>query len=67
MLPVTMRDRITAVGNTSLAGAYHIGRDLLSGSMDKETLENRLSFIESINLAEQEEFEALYVKYMDFR
>ena len=31
------------------------------------TLENRLSFIESINLAEQGEFETLYVKYMDFR
>ena len=67
LLPVSMRGRVTAAGNTSLAGAYHIGRDLLSGSMDKETLENRLSFIESINLAEQEEFETLYVKYMDFR
>ncbi len=67
LLPVSMRGRVTAAGNTSLAGAYHIGRDLLRGSVDKETLENRLSFIESINLAEQEEFETLYVKYMDFR
>ncbi len=67
LLPVSMRGRVTAAGNTSLAGAYHIGRDLLSGSVDKETLENRLSFIESINLAEQGEFETLYVKYMDFR
>ena len=67
LLPVSMRGRVTAAGDTSLAGAYHIGRDLLRGSVDKETLENRLSFIESINLAEQEEFETLYVKYMDFR
>ena len=35
--------------------------------MDERYYPNRLSFIESINLAEQEEFETLYVKYMDFR
>lgn len=65
LLPVSMRGRVTAVGNTSLAGAYHIGCDLLKGKTGKEKLEKQLSSIESINLAEQEGFDALYIRYMD--
>ncbi len=67
LLPASMRGKVTAAGNTSLAGAYRIGCDLLNGKTDKVQLEKRLSFIESINLAEQEEFNALYVRYMDLR
>lgn len=67
LLPVSMRGKVTAAGNTSLAGAYRIGCDLLDGTTDKGQLEKRLSFIESINLAEQEEFNALYVRYIDLR
>lgn len=67
LLPASMRGKVTAAGNTSLAGAYRIGCDLLNGKTDKVQLEKRLSFIESINLAEQEEFNALYVRYIDLR
>ncbi len=66
LLPTDMRGKVMAAGNTSLAGAYRIGRDLLTGKTDKERLEKRLSSIESINLAEQEGFDMLYVRHMDF-
>lgn len=67
LLPGQMRGTVSAVGNTALAGAYHIGCDLLQDRTSKEKLEESLSSITSINLAEQEEFEGLYVKYMDLR
>ncbi|MDE6847178.1 MAG: ASKHA domain-containing protein [Lachnospiraceae bacterium] len=65
LLPVRMRGIVEAVGNTSLAGAFQIGRDLWRGRTDKKALEQRLSYIESINLAKQEAFEELYVRYMN--
>lgn len=66
LLPEHMRGRVTAVGNTSLAGAYMLGRDLWRGKTNQAALEQSLSSIVSINLAEQEEFERLYVRYMNF-
>ncbi len=65
LLPEHMRGRVQAVGNTSLEGAYRIGRDLCRQRTDKRSLEGRLSAVKSINLAEQEEFERLYLRYMD--
>lgn len=67
LLPEHMRGRVSAVGNTSLAGAYYIGRDLLNGRTRKDELEKQLSSIVSINLAEQAEFEDLYVRSMNLR
>lgn len=66
LLPEHMRGRVTAVGNTSLAGAFKLGRDLWRGKTNPEALEQSLSSIVSINLAEREEFEQLYVRYMNF-
>ena len=66
LLPEHMRGHVRAVGNTSLAGAYLIGRDLWQHKIDRQMLEKSLSFIESINLAKQEEFERLYIQYMNF-
>ncbi|MBD5484073.1 MAG: DUF4445 domain-containing protein [Lachnospiraceae bacterium] len=66
LLPEHMRGRVEAVGNTSLAGAYMLGRDLWRGKTNQEMLEQSLSSIVSINLAEREEFERLYVRYMNF-
>lgn len=66
LLPDFMRGKVRAVGNTSLAGAYQIGRDLWMGRMDEAVLRRRLSCIESINLAEQEGFERLYMRCMEF-
>ena len=67
LLPEHMRGRVLAVGNTSLAGAFRIGRDLCADRIDKQTLERSISSIESINLAKQEAFERLYVQHIDFR
>lgn len=67
LLPERMRGCVQAVGNTSLAGAYRIGCDLWNGRTDRQRLQERLSSIESINLARQEEFEELYVRYMDLK
>lgn len=67
LLPEYMRGHVQAVGNTSLTGAYQVGRDLWRQKTDGHTLERSLSFIESINLAEQEEFERLYIQYMNFK
>lgn len=66
LLPGHMRGRVRAVGNTSLSGAYLIGRDLWQHRIDRQILEQNLSSIESINLANQEEFERLYIQYMNF-
>lgn len=65
LLPETMRGRVRAVGNTALAGAYMIGRDLWMEQTDKRELEQCLSPIIKVNLAEQEAFEALYLRYMN--
>lgn len=66
LLPEHMRGHVRAVGNTSLLGAYRIGRDLWQNRIDKRTLEQSLSSAESMNLAQQEEFEQLYIQYMNF-
>lgn len=65
LLPEQMRGRVKSVGNTSLAGAYMIGRDLWKQQTDKRRLECGLSSIIRINLAEQEAFEKLYLQYMN--
>ena len=65
LLPAYMRDRVRAVGNTSLAGAYELGCALSESETGGEILEKSLSRIESINLAEKSAFEALYLKYMN--
>lgn len=66
LLPEHMRGSVTAVGNTSLMGAWLIGRDLWQHKIDKQALEQSISSIESINLAQQEDFEQLYIQYMNF-
>lgn len=67
LLPERMRGRVQSAGNMSLAGAYRIGRDLWRHKTDRHMLAARLSSIESINLAAQEDFEGLYIRYMNFR
>lgn len=67
LLPEKWKRRTKAVGNTSLAGAFQMGKDLWTGKLREEALDEMLRGIESINLAEQKEFEALYIQYMDLR
>ncbi len=66
LLPESVREVTQAVGNTSLAGAFKIGRDLVKQQVSKESLEQKLCGIESVNLAEQENFESLYLGYLNF-
>lgn len=65
LLPSYMRGRVQAVGNTSLAGAYGLGKDLCGNRADIVGLEARTAFVESVNLAKTGRFEELYLKYMD--
>lgn len=68
LLPVQLRGRVEAVGNTSLAGAFLMGRALWQGRIDRRALEEKLTsgtVIESINLAAKENFAALYLRYMN--
>ncbi len=66
LLPESVREVTHAAGNTSLAGAFKIGRDLVTQQVSKESLEQKLCGIESVNLAEQENFESLYLGYLNF-
>lgn len=66
LLPKSMQGRIRAVGNTSLAGAYLLGRALWLGIVEEETLQKELAHIESINLANQEGFDKRYIGNMNF-
>ena len=70
LLPERLRGRIRAVGNTALEGAYRLGRDLTEGLLTKSRLEEVLAVTENgslhaVNLAKQEGFEKLYIKYMN--
>lgn len=68
LLPVRLRGRVQAVGNTSLAGAYLLGRALWEGRIDRRALTETLSsgsMVESINLAKRKSFATLYLQYMN--
>lgn len=68
LLPVRLRGRVQAVGNTSLAGAFLLGRALWEGRIDRRALTETLSsgrMVESINLAKRKSFATLYLQYMN--
>ena len=63
LLPVQLRGKITAVGNTALSGAYEYGRLLMNGRAEQETAMIKKQ-TESINLAEQDAFQTCYLQAM---
>ncbi len=65
LLPEKWKDCTKAAGNTSLAGAFELGKDLWSGELREETLSEMMRGIKSINLAKEPEFEELYIRYME--
>lgn len=65
LLPESLRGKVQAVGNTSLAGACRLARDLCNGTCNKKSLEEVLRTAESMNLAKQDDFEELYIRYMN--
>ena len=62
LLPKELKERVVAIGNSSLAGAiqYAINPDF-SVSLDKVIL-----MAEEIHIANQEDFQELYIKHMNF-
>lgn len=66
LLPEHVRHITEAAGNTSLAGAFDMGRDLWTGRLNEEEINKTLECIESINLAKEEEFESLYLDFLNF-
>lgn len=66
LLPKEVQRYTRAAGNTSLAGAFAIGRDLWTHRLREEALMERLRHVESINLAKQDGFEELYLQHLHF-
>lgn len=66
LLPENLKSCTQAAGNTSLAGASDMGKDLWGGRLTEDKLSERLSQVESINLAQEEGFDRLYLSYVNF-
>ena len=62
LIPAPLRDKTVAVGNTSLQGAIYYG---MHKSMAQQ-LEKAIAITKERNLASYPEFEAYYLRYMDF-
>lgn len=65
LIPAGLEEKITAAGNTSLAGAVKYGRKLLEEKEDD--LSEIIEESEIFYLAEQKNFEGVYIGFMDFR
>lgn len=68
LLPASLRGRVQVVGNTSLAGAFLMGRALWEGRIDRSALEEMLTsgiVVESVNLAKRKNFAEHYLQYMN--
>ena len=62
LIPKELEMKTIPVGNTVLAGT----KEVLLGRISKEELEKIQTMAEVINLAEENDFEELYLSYMDF-
>jgi Uncharacterized metal-binding protein len=62
LLPQELRDKIKAVGNTCLSGAY---KYLLKGDSEQD-VDNIISLSSEVQLSSDKKFNELYVKYMYF-
>lgn len=66
LIPVSMKERTIAVGNTALAGAFLYGKKYLAED-NPNPAEEIIRISGSMNLAECEEFNDIYVHAMDLR
>ena len=62
LIPKELEMKTNPAGNTVLAGT----KEVLLGRISKEELEKIQTMAEVINLAEENDFEELYLSYMDF-
>ncbi len=64
LLPSGLAERMTAVGNSALYGGYLYGKML---EMTEKPVQKLLSETRSINLAQSEAFEDVYIRAMDLK
>lgn len=64
LIPKELEGKVTAVGNSALTGARCFGKEYLSGKEAGQLVYS--DRIESFNLAEEKEFQELYIQYMNF-
>ena len=62
LIPKELEMKTIPAGNTVLAGT----KEVLLGRISKEELEKIQTMADVINLAEENDFEELYLSYMDF-
>lgn len=66
LLPGIRKEMAEASGNLVPEGTYLIARDLHSGHLSKEQLQEVLAKVKVINLAEMPDFEKKYLEEIDF-
>lgn len=79
LIPIELSEKVTAVGNTSLAGAFLYGKDCIAHEKERKEeqdfagveIENGMDELDelietcmTLNLAEEEQFQTLYIKAM---
>ena len=64
LIPKELEKKVKAVGNSALAGARSFGKEYLKEKAAKRLVHTEK--IESFNLAEEDEFQELYIQYMNF-
>ena len=76
LIPKELKDKVVAVGNSSLQGAFQYGKNYIESERDhssvkvqkkSEELERIIKSCENINLAKEPEFQDLYIKSMDLK
>lgn len=65
LIPKALEGKVKAVGNSALAGAKRFGKRYLEGKTAAEQ-SVRMDRIESFNLAKEDEFQGIYIQYMNF-
>lgn len=64
LIPKELEGKVKAIGNSALAGARCFGQAYLGGKRAEQLVYS--DRIKSFNLAEEEEFQEWYIKYMNF-
>lgn len=66
LIPPGLKDKIEVAGNTSLAGAEKAARKMVRDIKEAAELDDIVENCEVFNLAAQENFDKIYIKYMNF-
>ncbi len=66
LIPPELEDKLEAAGNTSLAGAEKAARKMCKDIEEMKELNDIIEHCEVFNLAAQEDFDKVYIEYMNF-